>query len=85
MKIVEEHIFALETLGYTEEESRFLYIVATHSGYFVPRQFAAFDAPSQEKGSPPFTRDSKSAAMPPGASTRTWAASTISLQEPSIA
>ncbi|PYU01278.1 MAG: hypothetical protein DMG38_04475 [Acidobacteria bacterium] len=55
MKIVEEHIFALETLGYTEEESRFLYIVATHSGYFVPRQFAAFDAPSQEKGSPPFT------------------------------
>src|SRR5207253_10388366 len=35
MKIAEEHIVALEGLGYTEEESRFLYIVATHSGYFV--------------------------------------------------
>lgn len=28
--------------GYTPEEARFLYIVATHSGYFTRRQFLAF-------------------------------------------
>jgi len=59
MKIVEEHIFALEALGYTAEESRFLYIVATYSGYFVPRQFAEFSGASPEKGSPPFTEKLK--------------------------
>jgi hypothetical protein len=41
MKITEHDIFALKSLGYTEDEARFLYIVATHSGYFVPRQFTA--------------------------------------------
>ena len=59
MKIAEEHIAALEGLGYTEQESRFLYIVATHSGYFVPRQFVAFDGASPEKGSQPFTEKLK--------------------------
>ena len=59
MKIAEEHIVALEALGYTEEESRFLYIVATHSGYFVPRQFAAFNGVSPEKGSQPLTEKLK--------------------------
>ena len=29
-------------MGYSESEARFLYIVATHSGYFVTRQFLAF-------------------------------------------
>jgi hypothetical protein len=42
MNISSSHLDALRTLGYTEEESRFLYIVATHSGYFVARQFLAF-------------------------------------------
>jgi len=28
---------ALKALGYTESEARFLYIVATHSGYFVKK------------------------------------------------
>jgi hypothetical protein len=28
--------------GYTEAEARFLYLVATHSGYFTARQFLAF-------------------------------------------
>jgi hypothetical protein len=28
--------------GYTEEESRFLYLVATHSGYFTCQQFLRF-------------------------------------------
>ena len=59
MKIAEEHIVALEALGYTEEESRFLYIVATHSGYFVPRQFAEFNGASQENGSQRFTEKLK--------------------------
>ena len=33
---------ALQALGYTESEARFLYLVGTHSGYFVARQFLAF-------------------------------------------
>jgi hypothetical protein len=42
MNIKPVHVGALEALGYTEEEARFLYVVATHSGYFVARQFLAF-------------------------------------------
>jgi len=33
---------AIQALGYTEPEARFLYLVATHSGYFVARQFLGF-------------------------------------------
>lgn len=36
------YLDALQALGYSESEARFLYIVATHSGYFVARQFLAF-------------------------------------------
>ena len=32
----------LQALGYSESEAHFLYVVATHSGYFVARQFLAF-------------------------------------------
>src|SRR6266478_2374352 len=32
----------LSSLGYTEDEARFLYVVATHSGYFSMRQFLQF-------------------------------------------
>lgn len=42
MSIAPAHLDALKALGYTEAEARFLYIVATHSGYFVARQFLAF-------------------------------------------
>jgi hypothetical protein len=42
MNISSSHLDALEAFGYTEEEARFLYIVATHSGYFVARQFLGF-------------------------------------------
>ncbi len=42
MNIAPVHLDALQALGYTEAEARFLYIVATHSGYFVARQFLAF-------------------------------------------
>jgi hypothetical protein len=33
---------AIRALGYTESEAHFLYLVATHSGYFVARQFLGF-------------------------------------------
>jgi hypothetical protein len=39
MNIDPENISAIATLGYTQEEARFLYVVAMHSGYFVRRQF----------------------------------------------
>src|SRR5229473_2588321 len=42
MNIAPVYLKALKALGYTEAEARFLYIVATHSGYFVARQFLAF-------------------------------------------
>jgi hypothetical protein len=42
MNIAPAHLEALQALGYTEQESRFLYIVATHSGYFTASQFLAF-------------------------------------------
>jgi hypothetical protein len=42
MNIAPTHLDALRAFGYTEAEARFLYIVATHSGYFVARQFLGF-------------------------------------------
>lgn len=36
------YVESLQALGYTESEARFLYLVVTHSGYFVARQFLAF-------------------------------------------
>jgi hypothetical protein len=42
MTIAAAHLQALAAFGYTEDEARFLYLVATHSGYFVARQFLAF-------------------------------------------
>lgn len=35
-------VAAIQALGYSEPEARFLYLVATHSGYFVARQFLGF-------------------------------------------
>jgi hypothetical protein len=42
MNDVKPQIEAIQALGYSEQESRFLYLVATHSGYFVARQFLGF-------------------------------------------
>jgi hypothetical protein len=42
MIIAQAHLEALTAFGYNEEEARFLYLVATHSGYFVARQFLEF-------------------------------------------
>jgi hypothetical protein len=49
MNITAAQIDALQALGYTEQEARFLYLVATHSGYFVARQFLSFTAASWGK------------------------------------
>ena len=42
MNITPAHLDALQALGYTGVEARFLYLVATHSGYFTARQFLSF-------------------------------------------
>jgi hypothetical protein len=42
MNFPESSLANLHDLGYTEDEARFLYIVATHSGYFAIRQFLQF-------------------------------------------
>lgn len=42
MSIPQHRLDAIQALGYTESEARFLYLVATHSGYFVARQFLGF-------------------------------------------
>src|SRR5258708_6633104 len=42
MNFPESSLANLGSLGYTEDEARFLYVVATHSGYFSMRQFLQF-------------------------------------------
>jgi hypothetical protein len=56
MKIPQEHVERIAALGYTEPEARFLYIVATHSGYFTLRQFNAFAGVHRGKRSMAFAQ-----------------------------
>jgi hypothetical protein len=42
MTIYESQLANLRGFGYTEVEARFLYLVATHSGYFTVPQFLSF-------------------------------------------
>jgi hypothetical protein len=42
MNIAQEHLAAIQGHGYTRTEAEFLYLVATHSGYFTQRQFLRF-------------------------------------------
>src|SRR5581483_6772961 len=42
MTIRAEYLAALCDLGYTEQEARFVYLVATHSGYFTLQQYLDF-------------------------------------------
>src|SRR5258708_2566866 len=42
MSMKEDKLARLLDFGYTEVEARFLYLVATHSGYFTVRQFLDF-------------------------------------------
>jgi hypothetical protein len=42
MNIPRMYTIPLGSFGYTEDEARFLYLVATHSGYFTCQQFIHF-------------------------------------------
>jgi len=42
MNILPAHLAALCRLGYSDQEARFMYLVATHSGYFTRPQFLRF-------------------------------------------
>jgi hypothetical protein len=48
MKAMPEPVAAIERLGYNETEAAFLYLVATHSGYFTRSQFLRYT--QQSKG-----------------------------------
>lgn len=56
MKFPETSIENLCGLGYTEDEAQFLYIVATHSGYFTTRQFLGFTGVKSGDRSMAFTQ-----------------------------
>ena len=55
MNIKDAHLDALKTLGYSEDEARFLYIAATHSGYFTVSQYLSFAGIASGKRSYKFT------------------------------
>jgi len=55
MKMPADQVEQITALGYTEPEARFLYIVATHSGYFTMRQFLAFVNARRGKRTTTFT------------------------------
>jgi hypothetical protein len=42
MSLLPAHLETLASFGYTPQEAHFLYLVATHSGYFRARQFLGF-------------------------------------------
>lgn len=54
MNIPQNHVAQLMEFGYTEPEAQFLYVVATHSGYFTLRQFLNFTGARRGKRSTHF-------------------------------
>jgi hypothetical protein len=56
MKMPQDQIERIAALGYTEPEARFLYVVATHSGYFTMRHFNTFTRVSRGKRSMVFAQ-----------------------------
>jgi len=42
MNIAPEHLARIQDYGYSRTQAQFLYLVATHSGYFTQRQFLRF-------------------------------------------
>jgi hypothetical protein len=56
MNIARNHVELLMDFGYTEPEAKFLYVVATHSGYFILRQYLAFAGARRGKRSSRFAR-----------------------------
>ena len=51
MNIPRNHVELLMEFGYTEPEAQFLYVVATHSGYFILRQYLNFTGAHRGKRS----------------------------------
>jgi hypothetical protein len=56
MNIPRNHVELLMEFGYTEPEAQFLYVVATHSGYFILRQYLRFTGAHRGKRSSVFAR-----------------------------
>src|SRR5690348_1019790 len=56
MTFPESSIENLRSLGYTEDEARFLYIVAAHSSYFSTRQYLQFTGSKSGEKSMAFTK-----------------------------
>jgi hypothetical protein len=56
MHLGETSIDNLRGFGYSEDEARFLYLVATHSGYFSTRQYLAFTGAKSGEKSMAFTQ-----------------------------
>ena len=56
MHFPETSIENLRGFGYTEDQARFLYLVATHSGYFSARQYLAFTGAKSGEKSMALTR-----------------------------
>src|SRR5262249_46167008 len=56
MNITQNHVAQLMEFGYTEPEAQFLYVVATHSGYFTLRQFLNYTGAQRGKRSTQFAR-----------------------------
>jgi len=56
MQFPETSIENLRGFGYTDDEARFLYLVATHSGYFSTRQYLAFTGAKSGEKSMAFTQ-----------------------------
>src|SRR5215472_11785627 len=56
MTFTESSIENLRSLGYTEDEAHFLYIVATHSSYFSTRQYLQFTGAKSGEKSMAFSR-----------------------------
>src|ERR1700737_4061164 len=56
MNIPRHPVGLLMEFGYTEPEAQFLYVVATHSGYFTLRQYLSFTGAHRGKRSSQFAR-----------------------------
>ena len=74
MTFDDDRLAALRAYGYTDRESRFVYIVATHSGYFLASHFLRYTNTEKGKVLDNFlskVRDLKHAREQPHASTGT--------------
>ncbi|HUL34706.1 MAG TPA: hypothetical protein VL128_12535 [Candidatus Eisenbacteria bacterium] len=56
MNFPESSIENLRYLGYTQDEARFLYLAATHSGYFSARQYLTFTGVKSGERNMAFTK-----------------------------